>query len=91
MTDLLITTILAGLAVTYAIEFLDLLVGGFFGKTILNKWLSLPLSFGAVFSQLHWDTTLIIAVPAATFIAVAVGQYLNKPVVTNFNRLTRGL
>ena len=91
MTDLLITTLLSGLAVTYAIELIDLITRGFFGKATLNKMLSLPLSFLALFSQVHLNTSLIVAVPAATFLAVAVGQYINKPVVSSFNRLTRGL
>lgn len=79
MTDLLILTILSGVAVTYAIEFIEMVTAGFFGVSILNKWFSLPFSFGFLFSQTHLTKHLIVAVPAATFIAIALSKYLNKP------------
>jgi hypothetical protein len=83
MTDLLIVTTLSALAVTYVIEILDLLTFSIVGKTSLNKYLSLPISFGAVFSQIHLHKGLIIAVPAAAFVSVAVSKFINKPVVVS--------
>ena len=88
MTDLLITILISGVAVTYAIEFLELITTGFFGIPFLNKVLSLPLSFGALFSQYSLNINMIIAVPATTFIAVAVSKWLNKPTVVA-NRIPR--
>ena len=81
MTDLLILTILSGIAVTYSIELIDLLTKGFLGTPKLNKWFSLPLSFGAIYSQTHLTIHMVVAVPAATFVAIALSKYLNKPAV----------
>lgn len=79
MTDLLITIILSGIAVTYVIEFIELVTTGFIGIPILNKFLTLPLSFGALFSQNALDRTYIIAVPAIATVALLLSKYLNKP------------
>ena len=49
MTDLLISTIIAGSAVTYAVEFIELITKGFFGVVVLNKYITLPLNIGALF------------------------------------------
>jgi hypothetical protein len=83
MTDLLLASILTGLAVTYVIEFLDLITTGLFGKTFLNKYLALPLSFGGMFALYQIDMQMIVSVPAATFVSLIVSKYLNKPVVIN--------
>ena len=92
MTDLLITVLISGFAVTYTVEFLDLITIEFFGKNNLYKWLSLPLSFCALCSLEHLSIKLVALTPAAAFISLAISKYLNKPVlVNNFNRLTRGL
>lgn len=88
MTDLLITSVLASLAITYVIEILDLITYSFFGKGTLNRVLTLPLSFGALFSQIHIRKELIIAVPAVTFASIAISKYINKPVV--INNISRG-
>lgn len=83
MTDLLLSAILTGLAVTYVIELLDLVTTGLFGKTLLNMYLALPLSFGGMFSLYDIDMQMIVSVPAATFVSLMVSKYLNKPVVIN--------
>ena len=88
MTDLLIISALSALASTYVIEILDLVTYSFFGKGTLNKYLTLPLSFGALFSQLGITKELIIAVPAVTFASIAISKYINKPVV--INNISRG-
>lgn len=88
MTDLLITIIIAGIAVTYVIEFIELITLGMFGVPLLNRILTLPLSFGALFSQYPLNKSMITAVPATTFIAVAISKWLNKPSVVA-NRLPR--
>jgi len=88
MIDLLITIIIAGVAVTYVIEFIELITTGMFGVPLLNKFLTLPLSFGALISQNSLDMQFIIAVPAIATVALLLSKYLNKPRVVQ-QRLPR--
>lgn len=88
MIDLLITVVIAGVAVTYVIEFLELVTTGLFGIPLLNKFLTLPLSFGALISQNSLDMQFIIAVPAIATVALLLSKYLNKPRVVQ-QRLPR--
>ena len=88
MIDLLITIIIAGVAVTYVIEFIELVTTGFFGVPVLNKFLTLPLSFGALISQNSLDKQFIIAVPAIATVALLLSKFLNKPRVVQ-QRLPR--
>jgi membrane protein implicated in regulation of membrane protease activity len=80
MTDLLISTIIAGSAVTYAVEFIELITKGFFGVVVLNKYITLPLNIGALFILGNRDLKLIASAPAATLVALLISKYLNKPV-----------
>ena len=88
MTDLLITIVIAGVAVTYVIEFIELVTVGMFGVPLLNKFLTLPLSFGALISQNSLDRHFIITVPAIATVALLLSKYLNKPRVVQ-QRLPR--
>jgi len=88
MIDLLITILIAGVAVTYVIEFLELITTGMFGVPLLNKFLTLPLSFGALISQNTLSMQFIIAVPAIATVALLLSKYLNKPRVVQ-QRLPR--
>ena len=88
MVDLLITILIAGVAVTYVIEFIELVTTGMFGVPLLNKFLTLPLSFGALISQNSLDMQFIIAVPAIATVALLLSKYLNKPRVVQ-QRLPR--
>ena len=88
MTDLLITIVLSGIAVTYVIEFIEPVTTGIIGIPILNKFLTLPLSFAALFSQSEIDKTYIIAVPSIATVALLLSKYLNKPRVVQ-QRLPR--
>ena len=88
MIDLLITILIAGVAVTYVIEFLELVTAGMFGVPILNKFLTLPLSFGALISQDSLGMQFVIAVPAIATVALLLSKYLNKPRVVQ-QRLPR--
>jgi hypothetical protein len=88
MIDLLITILIAGVAVTYVIEFIELITTGMFGVPLLNKFLTLPLSFGALISQNSLDMQFIIAVPAIATVALLLSKYLNKPRVVQ-QRLPR--
>ena len=83
MTSLLIITLLSGIAVTYVIEFINLVTIDFFGIPGLNKFLSLPLSAGAVFSHVGFHHQLIIAIPAAAFISAATSKLINKPTIVS--------
>ena len=88
MIDLLITIVIAGVAVTYIVEFIELVTVGMFGVPLLNKFLTLPLSFGALISQKSLDMQFIIAVPAIATVALLLSKYLNKPRVVQ-QRLPR--
>jgi hypothetical protein len=79
--DMVISVILTGMAVTYVIEFLDLFISGFITKPTLNKYFALPLSFIGLWSHLSLETDFIVLVPSATFVSLAIGMYLNRPVV----------
>jgi hypothetical protein len=83
MTSLLIITLLSGIAVTYVIEFFNLVTFEMFGIPTLNKFFSLPLSAGAVFSQIGFHHPLIIAIPAAAFISAATSKLINKPTIVS--------
>lgn len=88
MTDLLISVILAGTAVTFVIEFLFLITLGIFFKEKIYQVLTLPLSFGAmyVFSDIY--LTFAVTVPATAFLALMLNKYLNTSQVTS-TRLKR--
>jgi hypothetical protein len=88
MTDLLITIVIAGVAVTYIIEFIELITAGMFGVPLLNKFLTLPLSFGALISQNSLGMQFIVAVPSIATVALLLSKYLNKPRVVQ-QRLPR--
>lgn len=89
MTDLLVSVLLAGLAVTYVLELLDLtLLGEYVGRANINIFFALPLSFGALYVFYGIDINLVVLVPAATFISLALTKYLNRPTVVQ-SRLPR--
>ena len=79
MTDLLITIIISGVAVTYVIELLELITTGIIGISLLNKFLTLPLSIGALISQNSTGMQLVVAAPATATVALLLSKYLNKP------------
>jgi hypothetical protein len=89
MTDILISVLLTGIAVTYVIEFLELFISEFITKPTLNKYLALPLSFAGMFVQLELKSDFFVLVPAATFVSLVIGRWLNKPQVVQTQRLPR--
>ena len=74
------------MAVTYAIEFLDLITYILVDKSLLNKLLPMPLSLGAFYLLGYWNLKLIVAVPSASFLSLIINKYLNKPVVFESRR-----
>jgi hypothetical protein len=80
MVNLLISIAVTGIAVPYVVEFLGLLSFDYFGTNFGQKYLTLPLSFGGLYSLGYWSKQLIVAVPAATFVSVVIVKWLNKPV-----------
>lgn len=91
MVNLLISAILSGLAVTFAIEFVSLILSWFFDKEKIYGVLSLPLSFGALTCFYSINMHFVVAVPAVAFIVLVINKMLNKPAVftTNTKRLPR--
>lgn len=81
MVNLLISVILSGLAVTFAIEFVALGLGLFLDKERIYSILSLPLSFGALTCFYEINTRFVVAVPAISFIVLFINKYINKPIV----------
>lgn len=89
MVDLLITTLLVAFAVTYLLELLDLTpLGAWVGKSNINIFFALPLSFGGLFIFEGLTIDLVVLVPSATFVSLFLSKYLNKPTVVQ-QRLPR--
>lgn len=88
MTDTLISVLLVGFAVTYIVELLDLsYLGAWISKASMNTYFTLPLSFGGIFvlsQTFYWQ--MLVTVPAATFVALALSKYINKPVIVGGSR-----
>lgn len=90
MTDLILTIVLVGAAVTYTLETLDAVLMGFIQKTTLNIVLSLPLSLGGMWvMQQSFTVEMFATVPAATFVSLFLVKYLNKPQQVDVRRLPR--
>jgi len=89
MANLLISVVLSGLGVTFAIEFLFLGVQLFISKDFFYNILSLPLSFGALTCFYSINLHFVVAVPAVAFIVLFINKYINKPtlVTRQLNRL----
>jgi hypothetical protein len=81
MVNLLISVILSGLAVTFAIEFLYLGLQLILNKEKVYSFLSLPLSFGALTCFYTISLRFVVAVPAISFIVLFINKYINKPMV----------
>jgi hypothetical protein len=81
MTDILIPILLTGMAVTFVIEFLDLILLGIFTKPTLYNVLALPLSFLGLWAQLEIQYDFFSLVPATAFVVMMLNKYLNKPTV----------
>jgi len=87
MTSLLISTLIAAPAVTYVIEFLELITFGMFGVSTLNKYLALPLTVGALWLLGVHDLKLIVSSPAGTLVGLLISKFINKPTVSSLPRL----
>jgi hypothetical protein len=89
MTDLLISTLMTGGAVFYALELIDLVNKNFFSRATMNLVVSAPLSLGCLWLFGYWDRTLIVTVPAATFVSLAINVLINRPTAIQQPRLPR--
>ena len=87
MTSLLIAILITAPAITYVIEFVELITFSMFGVPTLNKYFALPLSAGALWLLHVKDLRLIVATPAASLIAIMISRYINKPTVASLPRL----
>jgi hypothetical protein len=88
MADILVNILLTGMAVTFVVEFLDLIMLGIVTKPTLYNFLALPLSFLGLWAQINFDYDFFVLVPATAFVVMMLNKYLNKPVVVN-TRLPR--
>lgn len=90
MTDLLLSLIIVGAAVTYLLETIDIISLGFIAKSTINKAFSLPLSFGGIYAmQRELSLEMFVTVPAATFLSLILLKYLNKPQQVELRRVPR--
>lgn len=90
MVDLLLTTILIGAAVSYALEFIDAVSMGLFSKITINKVFSIPLStIGVWVMQQSWNIEMFVTVPAATFVSLALLKLTNKSTQIQYQRVPR--
>ena len=91
MVNLLISVLLTGAAVFYAIELLDNLQQLLFSfkKSTLNYLFSMPLSIAGLYALGYWDKTLFVSVPASTLVALVLNLNVNKPTVIQNQRLPR--
>ena len=90
MANLLLTILLVGAAVTYALELIDALLMGFFSKSTINKTLSLPLSVGGLWvMQQTWDISMVVTASSATFVSLLLSKYINKTGQIQYQRLPR--
>lgn len=81
MVNLLVAVLLSGLAVTFTIEFISLIVGLIISKERLYSVLSLPLSFGALYCFYPLEISFVVSVPATSFIVLFINKYINRPIV----------
>lgn len=88
MVNLLVSIILSGFAITFTIELIALLLSWFLNKETVYNWLSLPLSFGAMFAFYNIQKNFFVLVPATAFITLILNKYINTPSVTS-TRLKR--
>lgn len=81
--EFLIQIIIAGMAVGYVTEFVAGLLDRWVSSTITKRVTTLPM--GLIFSWLLGieGLALIVATPAAGFLALAVLSLVNRPVVLN--------
>lgn len=86
MVNLLISVLLSGLAVTFAIEFLYLGLFILFDKDITYNVLTIPLSFGALWCFADLSKWFVVSVPATSFVVLMTNKFLNKPAVFNASR-----
>ena len=80
MVDLILQIIICGFATTFAIELISLAAEIIASKTTIYAVLSLPVSFGFLFSIITLDKTFFALVPATAFIATALNKWLTKPI-----------
>ena len=87
MTDLLISVLLVGFAVYFCIELVDNI--GFFFRRSLNIALPIPLSTLGFFLLHQLDIKAAVGIPAACFVALAIGGILDRPVAVKQPRIPR--
>ena len=90
MVNLLVSILITGLAVTYLLELIDKAQLGILEKSTINLIFSMPLSLGGLYLfQRHWTLTLLVLVPATTFIALVLNMAINRPTIIRQERLPR--
>ena len=90
MANLFVSVLITGLAVTYILELIDKIQLGILEKSTINLVFSMPISTACLYAlQRHWTITMLVLVPASTFVALALSMFVNKPTVVQQQRLPR--
>lgn len=87
--DILIWTILAGLANSFAVEFLNVTLGRFWwfpSPRTVRLVLTLPFCFGAVWLLGAWWPEIIVCTLAAGFISNGLLLLLDRASIVNIRR-----
>ncbi|CAB4123533.1 hypothetical protein UFOVP46_36 [uncultured Caudovirales phage] len=79
--DILINTLLVGLAVAYFTEFISSVVESLFSPRILKMVLTLPLSMLGCWYMNIFNFELVVCGAAAAFISLAVLKLATKPAI----------
>jgi hypothetical protein len=84
--DTLFVVIIAGMAVSYFVEFLSSIVGEYFSPRLIKLILTAPLSYFACWLLGLTSFSLTVSGLAAAFISLALLQFVNRPVtIQNLN------
>lgn len=81
MVNLLIETVLSGLAITFVLELISFALRQVISKRLIYGVLSVPFSFGALLVFEAASRYMVITVPAVSFISLILYRYLNPPQV----------
>lgn len=87
MVNLFVSVILVGFATYFCIEVVDDF--GFFFRRSLNRVLPIPLSALGFFLLNQLTMKAAVGIPAACFVALALGAIMDRPVAVKQPRIPR--
>lgn len=79
--DILISVIIAGMAVGYVTELLSTLLDFWVEPKTVKMITTVPLATGALYLLGIFDWSLVVLAPASGFLALAIMSVVNRPVI----------